>query len=153
MKSLEMKIPPVILLLICLGLIAILADAASISLFTTEIRFALWVGLTSIAVAVCLSGVLQFKSNQTTVNPMNPESTSRLVQNGVYRFTRNPMYLGFTIFLFACALYFSSVGSFFVVPAFVLYMTIFQIKPEEKALLKLFGEEYTTYKNKVRRWA
>lgn len=148
-----MKIPPVVLVLVCVSFIGILANTVSLSLFSTEIRLLTSALLTFVAAAVCVAGVVQFKLHQTTVNPMNPESASSLVQSGIYKFTRNPMYLGFAIFLFACAWYVSSIGGFLVVPLFVFYMNVFQIKPEERALGKLFGEEYSDYKNRVRRWA
>ena len=103
-------------------------------------------------VAVAIAGVASFRRARTTVNPLKPESTSSLVVSGVYRVSRNPMYLGMLLALLAWAVLLSNVLAFMVVPAFVLYMNRFQISPEEIVLAKLFGEEYATYRSRVRRW-
>ena len=66
--------------------------------------------------------------------------------------TRNPMYLGFLLVLLGWAIYLSNVLAFLLLPAFILYMNRFQIYPEEKALASLFGEEFASYKSRVRRW-
>lgn len=62
------------------------------------------------------------------------------------------MYLGFVLALVGIACLLSNVLSRVFVPAFVLYMNRFQIKPEERALSAMFGQEFTTYMQSVRRW-
>jgi protein-S-isoprenylcysteine O-methyltransferase Ste14 len=96
--------------------------------------------------------VVAFRRAGTTVNPMKPESSSSLVVSGIYAFTRNPMYLGFLFALLAWAIYLSHPAAFLVLPLFVWYMNRFQIEPEERALASLFGEAFTTYAARVRRW-
>jgi protein-S-isoprenylcysteine O-methyltransferase Ste14 len=71
---------------------------------------------------------------------------------GVYRISRNPMYLGFLLALAGWAVYLSNAGAAVLVPAFVAYMTQFQIKPEERALLAKFDSEFAQYTSRVRRW-
>jgi protein-S-isoprenylcysteine O-methyltransferase Ste14 len=100
----------------------------------------------------CVAGVLSFKNADTTVNPMKPEESSSLVTSGIYRFTRNPMYVGFLLFLVSWAVFLSNLYSLALSVIFVLYMNQFQIKPEEKMLNKIFKEEFYEYTKGVRRW-
>ncbi|HMN82689.1 MAG TPA: isoprenylcysteine carboxylmethyltransferase family protein [Burkholderiaceae bacterium] len=113
-------------------------------------------GLTAVlaiaGVAFDLSGLLSFRSSRTTVNPLSPDRASSLVTTGVYRFTRNPMYVGMLLLLLAWAVHLSSGWAFVGPMAFVLYITRFQIRPEESALRRRFGERFDTYAARVRRW-
>lgn len=99
-----------------------------------------------------LLGVVSFRRAKTTVNPMRPGSASSLVTSGVYRLTRNPMYLGFLLTLLGWAAWLSNAAAFAAVPGFVLYMDCFQIRPEERALRSRFDQEFNAYKARVRRW-
>jgi protein-S-isoprenylcysteine O-methyltransferase Ste14 len=96
--------------------------------------------------------VVSFRSAQTTLNPTKPYSSSSLVRSGIYRVTRNPMYLGLLFVLVGWALYLANVLAFPFLPAFILYMNHFQIEPEERALTSLFGQEFLEYASRVRRW-
>jgi protein-S-isoprenylcysteine O-methyltransferase Ste14 len=102
--------------------------------------------------AVALGGVASFRRVRTTVNPLKPETSAALVTTGVYAFTRNPMYLGMVLILVAWAMYLSSVWSLLGPALFALYITRFQIIPEEQALDRLFGAAFAAYKQRVRRW-
>ncbi|MDH4873470.1 isoprenylcysteine carboxylmethyltransferase family protein [Pseudomonas sp. BN515] len=115
-------------------------------------RIALALLVLAAGVAVCLSGVLSFRHAGTTVNPLQPETASSLVSSGIYRHTRNPMYLGFAIALVAWSIYLASPVALLGVAGFVLYMNRFQIGPEEQALATLFGESFSAYRGRVRRW-
>jgi protein-S-isoprenylcysteine O-methyltransferase Ste14 len=108
--------------------------------------------LGAIGVVVALSGVLSFRRARTTVNPLKPETSAALVSTGVYSFTRNPMYLGMVLVLFAWAVYLSSILSLAGPAFFALYITRFQIVPEERVLGGLFGPSFVEYKKRVRRW-
>jgi protein-S-isoprenylcysteine O-methyltransferase Ste14 len=101
---------------------------------------------------ICGLGIASFSRAGTTVNPMKPDSASSLVVSGIYTLTRNPMYLGFLLVLLGWASYLSNLLSFLFLPAFIWYMDRFQIYPEERALASLFGEEFASYKSRVRRW-
>lgn len=101
---------------------------------------------------VAALGVVAFRQARTTVNPTNPHATSSLVSHGVYGLSRNPMYLGFLLALVGLALLLTNTLSFIVIPVFVIYMNRFQIIPEERALSAAFGQEFTTYMQRVRRW-
>lgn len=93
----------------------------------------------------------RFRKVGTTVNPLDPSLASSLVSGGIFGRSRNPMYLGMLIFLTAWALL-GNIVNIATLYLFVSFMTRFQIRPEEEALTKLFGEDYTQYCNQVRRW-
>ena len=93
-----------------------------------------------------------FKKERTTINPIKIEKASSLVTSGIFKYSRNPMYLGMVLILASIGIKFNFYGGVLVVGVFVCVITYFQILPEEKALLKLFGEDFINYKNKTRRW-
>jgi protein-S-isoprenylcysteine O-methyltransferase Ste14 len=106
------------------------------------------------AVGVSLDGIalVHFLRRRTTVNALKPDTASALVTGGIYRFTRNPMYLGLATLLLAWAIYLGNLAALAGVPLFILYMNRFQIAPEERALEARFGAEYIAYRTRVRRW-
>lgn len=106
------------------------------------------------AVGVLLDAIalLHFFRRRTTVNPLKPASATALVTGGIYRFSRNPMYLGLATLLLAWAFYLGNLAALAGVALFVLYMNRFQIAPEERALEARFGAEYIAYRTRVRRW-
>ncbi len=112
----------------------------------------LFVILSASGVALVLIGVREFFKNNTTVNPVNPENTTRLVTSGVYRYSRNPMYVGFALCLLAWAALIGSYISLVGLPVFIWYITKYQIIPEESALESKFSKSFVEYKNRVRRW-
>ncbi len=83
---------------------------------------------------------------------MKPEAASSLVSTGIYRLSRNPMYVGLVFLLLALLVYLASALSIIGVLVFVLYINAFQIKPEERALMRKFGADFAEYKSRVRRW-
>lgn len=101
---------------------------------------------------ISLAGILSFRRARTTVNPLKPKNTSSLVTLGIYRFTRNPMYLGLLLVLLAWAVFLSSAWAIVGPVAFVLYINRFQIAPEERVMATMFGASYAQYKARVRRW-
>lgn len=106
----------------------------------------------AIGLAVALLGVLEFRKAKTTVDPRFPNKTTRLVVGGVFRISRNPMYLGFFLVLFGWAYYLMNYLAFLLLPLFVLYMNRFQIQPEERHMAEKFGDEFNAYAARVRRW-
>ena len=105
-----------------------------------------------LGIFVTFSSARIFKKKETTVNPMKPDQATTLVTDGMFKITRNPMYLGMLLLLFGLSVLKGLIAGFIFLPLFVLYITIFQIIPEEEAMLNLFGEDYKSYSNKVRRW-
>ncbi len=147
-----LRIPPVILVLIAAFLMWGVATLFPALGFDMLWAVAFSVELAIVGLAVSTLGVVAFRQVRTTVNPRAPELASVLVVAGIYRYTRNPMYLGFLILLVGWAVFLENAAAFLVLPLFVLYMNRFQIQPEEKALETLFGQEFVAYKQTVRRW-
>jgi protein-S-isoprenylcysteine O-methyltransferase Ste14 len=110
------------------------------------------VALVLLAAAFDLSGLLAFRRARTTINPMKPGASSAMVSGGVYRITRNPMYVGLVLLLCGWSVYLGSPWAWLAPLAFAAYVTRFQIVPEERVLARLFGAEYAAYRARVRRW-
>ena len=105
-----------------------------------------------LGICILMAAVRSFKNQNTTINPIKIEKASSLVVSGVFRFSRNPMYLGMMFILFGLTLMFNLIGGIIFTFIFMLFITTFQIKPEEKAMEKLFKEEFIKYKKDVRMW-
>jgi len=101
---------------------------------------------------ILITAVKSFKKHQTTINPLNPDQASTLVNSGIFSFTRNPMYLGMLFILLSISFNFNILGGIIICFLFKIYITIFQIMPEEEAMEKIFGKDFVEYKKKVRRW-
>ena len=108
--------------------------------------------LACIGLSISIAGMLAFRRAKTTVNPVKASLASSLVVQGVYRYTRNPMYVGLLLTLLAWAVFLANPLAVLWVVVYVLYITRFQIIPEERVLASLFGAEYEAYKGRVRRW-
>ncbi|WP_117232865.1 methyltransferase family protein [Vibrio maerlii] len=149
---LDKKIPPPIVML-CFALLMwwcsrLFSPIELDAILTTSLAFL----LTIIGILIDVTSLYWFWKHKTTINPLNPDATSSLVSKGTYKFSRNPMYLGLVFFLTAWAVYLTTPLCMLGVAGFIVYITIFQIKPEEQALEQHFGEEYRHYKARVRRW-
>lgn len=151
MEKLELKVPPLLLVCICLILMWWLGGGVTHSAIPMIARIFILFSISVLAIVVCLLGVWEFKLKKTTINLISPKSSHHLVQTGIYKYSRNPMYLSFVLFLTAFAVFLSSVYAT-VVPIFIGYITMFQIKPEEAVLRQLFGNDYREYAEKARRW-
>lgn len=102
--------------------------------------------------ALDVSGLIAFHRAKTTLNPRSPERSTSIVRSGPYRFTRNPMYLGLALMLLGLCAYLANPATVVAVAVFIVYITRFQIIPEERLLHAKFGESYAQYKRSVRRW-
>ena len=150
MPKLSLRVPPVVVVAIAaaaMWLVARLFPALQVAI--PEI---VATGFAAVAMLLVVAGVLAFVKARTTVNPHRPERSTAIVASGVYRFSRNPMYLGFALLLAAWGCRLGNPLAFLVLPAFVAYMNRFQIAPEEEALAARFGDAYLAYKRNVRRW-
>lgn len=105
-----------------------------------------------VGVVFLVSAVRLFSQRDTTINPLDPSKAEHLVVDGLYRVTRNPMYVGMVLLLVGWCLYLGALSAFAAVALFVLAMNELQIKPEERALTEKFGEQYQAYIQQVRRW-
>ena len=102
--------------------------------------------------AIGATSVLQFLLAKTTLNPFQLETASQLVTGGIYRLSRNPMYLSLVFILLAWMVYLGSLAALFGGGLFIWYVTKFQIKPEEEGLKHLFGDAFIAYCQRTRRW-
>jgi protein-S-isoprenylcysteine O-methyltransferase Ste14 len=152
MTALDLKVPPPV---VALGLaLAMWAAARNTPVLDVAgtVRIAGAVAIALVGVAFSASGIAAFRKAQTTLDPMRPDQASSLVTTGIYRVTRNPMYVGLLFVLLAWAAFLSAPWSLVGPVVFVAYMTRFQILPEESALTRAFGDAYASYTASVRRW-
>ena len=144
------KIPPPIVTFIC-GIVIYFSKTFFNQFFSysnnTISLFLLIFGL-----VVFISAVKSFRTHKTTVNPLEPRKASSLVTSGIFKFSRNPMYLGMLIILLSISFKFNIIGGMITSLFFYIFITKFQIIPEEVAMNELFGNEFIDYKKKTRRW-
>ena len=107
--------------------------------------------LATIGAAILLASLGTFRKSATTVNPIHPGAATSLVTGGLYRYTRNPMYLGFALLLAAGSLTLGNLAALVIPVLFVMVMTEGQIKLEERILRNLFGRQYENYCRQTRR--
>jgi protein-S-isoprenylcysteine O-methyltransferase Ste14 len=151
-RGLELRFPPLALTLAFAALM-VAADrmAPALALVGLHARVA---GTATVLIGglICLTGVRQFRAHATTVNPLAPDRSSVLVTNGIYRHTRNPMYLGFVVVLIGLGTILGSLLALALLPLFIAYLSRFQIVPEERILSDKFGAPYRAYLEHVPRW-
>ncbi|EAQ67432.1 membrane protein, putative [Marinomonas sp. MED121] len=156
MSVLELKVPPLLLVIIFAMLmwwVSLEANIASVQLsLSSTTRVGVLILAFIIGAGFAISGVKAFKEAQTTVNPTRPNTSSSLVTSGIYQYTRNPMYVGFLLSLLGWGIFLANLIALSLCMVFIWYMNRFQIEPEERALERLFGDEVLTYRQHVRRW-
>ncbi len=146
------KIPPPILLLITGAIMWFVAKSEFAYPISIPYPLALSISLAVIGIAVAAIAGRQFGIAKTTVNPLSPETATSLVDGGIFSVSRNPMYVGLLLISIGWASWLGSLTNIAVIVLFVVAITNLQIKPEEEALRKLFGEKFDDYCRNVRRW-
>lgn len=148
----NLRIPPPLVALI--SALLMWGISSQLEAFTFRFPFQEIVAFACVGVGAMIDIIsfLAFRRAKTTVTPLAPEKASSLVVTGLYRFTRNPMYLGLLLILIGVALLLGSLANAVVLIAFTAYITAFQIKPEEERLAQVFGAQYLSYMQNVRRW-
>ncbi len=101
---------------------------------------------------VIASAIVLFKKNKTTVTPLNPSRSTKLITGGIYKYSRNPMYLGLLMIVISTTIFYLNIFSITTPIIFYFWINKFQIKREEIFLTEKFGKEYLLYKTKTRRW-
>lgn len=152
MHALELKFPPLLLLALFAGAaicVGIWGDGPRFA-FPGQLVVAIACGV--LGIGFMLSGVLAFSRARTSVNPLDPAVASALVTGGVYRLTRNPMYLGMVLVLAGAVVALGHALNFLLVAAFMLWLTRFQIVPEERFLAARFGADWQAFCARTRRW-
>ena len=144
------KIPPPILVLI-------LITSNYFSQNRLEIIYLPYKHSTSVLILlvgslILINPVFKFIKSKTTVNPVKFKKVNKLVTSGIYKYSRNPMYLGMILIIISTSIYYLNYYS--LVTPFIFYFWInrFQIKREEIFLTEKFGKEYLLYMSKTRRW-
>lgn len=149
---LDHKIPPPVVGALVAAAMWAVADAGPQFPLSPQVKYAAMAIFIAAGAAFDLLGLIAFHQSRTTINPLRPERTTTLVTTGIYRITRNPMYVGMAFLLLAWAVYLSALLPLAGVLLFRLYITRFQIEPEERVLQGIFGEEFVNYASRVRRW-
>mgnify|MGYP001212323234 FL=1 len=146
----ETKVPPPIVTLI-FGL----SIYFSRGIFqVVEIKYSFYFGILLLVLGfvILISAVRLFRKDKTTVNPLSPEQATKLVTDGIFKYSRNPMYLGMALVLGSIAVFFNLIGGIILVALFCAYITKFQILPEERAMRDLFSDDFDKYTKVTRRW-
>lgn len=146
----ETKIPPPIVTLV-FGL----SIYFSRGIFqVVEIKYSFYFGILLLVLGfvILISAVRLFRKDKTTVNPLSPEQATKLVTDGIFKYSRNPMYLGMALVLGSIAVFFNLIGGIILVALFCAYITKFQILPEERAMRDLFSDDFDKYTKVTRRW-
>ncbi|MEO0399862.1 MAG: isoprenylcysteine carboxylmethyltransferase family protein [Pseudomonadota bacterium] len=129
-----------------------IAGRAPFAAIDTPITKLLGLGFAAAGFLIGAVAVGAFFQAKTTVNPHAIDRASTLVTGGLYRYSRNPMYLALLLVLIGWAAHLSNLAAFAPIPLFVWMITVLQIKPEEAALRERFGAEYDAYCNRAPRW-
>lgn len=152
MSILDNRIPPPLLMLAT----GLSMGAACLALAPPVIAWPWRAGAAALAFASAAifapSAVRAFRHAGTTIDPVNIERASALVTTGVFARTRNPMYVSMALLLLAWAAWLGHIVLLAGPTFFILYITAFQIAPEERALATKFGTEYAAYCGRTPRW-
>lgn len=152
MKRLELLIPPPLVMLLT-GVIMWLLSEVFPALDLAWMRSsAAAAAIALLGLVISLAGVAAFRHAGTTLDPKRPAEASALVSSGIYRYSRNPMYLGVLLMLAGWAIHLGNLLAILCALVFIAYITRFQIIPEERLLQDKFGTGFLTYKSKVRMW-
>ena len=150
MINMKTKIPPPLVTLIFGSLIFLTKNIFPEIKVTNNIALGSLFILFGILIASLSIGL--FRKYRTTITPINPKSATKLITSGIYKFSRNPMYFSLLLLLIGISIMTNPIGGFIFIPLFILYLNLFQILPEEKAMTDLFKDEFLEYKDSIRRW-
>lgn len=150
--KLDNRIPPPIVM-VAMGIVMGAAQFAGAAMpIPATVRLAGIAAALIVGASFGVSAFIAFGRAKTTINPVDIESASSLVTTGIYGISRNPMYVGLTSLLVVLALALSN-GWLLAGPVlFAVFVTLFQILPEERVMAAKFGAEYAAYRRRVRRW-
>jgi protein-S-isoprenylcysteine O-methyltransferase Ste14 len=146
------RIPPPILMFFAGGLMWVLDRWWPLAHWIDRPWNRIGVAPVVLGVAVSAAALMRFRHAQTTANPVDLSKSSRLVSDGIFRVSRNPMYLGLSLLLIGWALWLGGASAWCIPPLFMVLITRVQIIPEEQALGRLFGEPYVAYRQRTARW-
>lgn len=152
MKNIENRIPPPVLTVLLAAAMGGVVRMAPMPVFNFGWRLAGAAGFGAVALGFGSSGIRAFLHARTTINPVQIQEASRLVTTGIFSMSRNPMYVGLVALLAGWACWLGSPALLLGPLLLAVFLTRFQIMPEERVLLVKFGPEYADYRRRVRRW-
>jgi len=152
MQSLKTKVPPPVVALVVGGIMKLYAWAAQLPIDASPVLAEVGMGIAQISAVVALLAFGSFGLARTTINPLAPSRASSLITGGIFRITRNPLCLSLLLLLMAYAVRLGSWVEWLGPAMFVVYITRFQIIPEEEILAEKFGAAFLAYKSRTRRW-
>ena len=144
------KIPPPLIVLVLI--VSIYFSSKKIDLINIPLQLEISIFILSAGILIFVNPVLQFIKSKTTVNPIQFEEVNKLVTSGIFKYSRNPMYLGMLMIVLSTSIFCLNIYSILTPLLFILWINKFQIKREEEFLIEKFGDEYLSYKKKTRRW-
>ncbi len=151
-RILDTRIPPLLLTFLVGFLMAGSAWLLPAARFGLPAHW--WIGLmvAVLGAGVMVAAAMRFRRKGTTLDPRDPGKSQLIVSDGVFAYTRNPMYLGMALILSGWGLALANALALAWVPLFVWYIDRWQIVPEERMLSERFGQPYLDYLARVRRW-
>jgi len=152
MQHLETKIPAPVVALAAAAVMKLYARTARVQIDPTPALAGLGLGLAQLSALIALLAFTSFAVARTTINPLDPSRASRLVTGGIFRLSRNPMYLSLLMLLIAYAIRLGSWLEGLGPALFIVYVTRFQIIPEERILALRFDAAFSAYRQRTRRW-
>ncbi len=152
MKNLETKIPAPVVAIAAGGIMKLYAWTAQVSIDPSPALAEVGIRLSQLSAVIALLAFASLGFARTTINPLDPSRASALVTRGIFRITRNPIYLSLLLLLVAYAVRLGSWIEWLVPALFAAYVTRFQIIPEERSLTEKFGAAFLAYKRRTRRW-
>lgn len=150
---LENRIPPLLVTALFAYIMAAIAGMLPQVTFILPERGKIAGGIVLLGLLVMLVAAMQFRRAKTTVDPLHPQAASSLVSGGIFRLSRNPMYLGMAIVLLGWAAFLGNAPALVLgLWGFVAFIGRFQIAPEERVLQGHFGAAFDAYAARTRRW-
>ena len=145
-----LKIPPPILVLILV--IANYFSSKKIDLIHLPNQDSISILILLIGMLILINPIFKFIKSKTTIDPIKFKKVNKLITSGIYKYSRNPMYLGLLMIVISTSILYLNIFSIITPILFVCWINRFQIKREEIFLTEKFGKEYVSYKTKTRRW-
>ena len=145
-----LKIPPPLLVLILV--ISNYFSSKKIDLIFLPYQKLISFILLFIGILILINPILKFIKSRTTIDPIKFKKVNKLITTGIYKYSRNPMYLGLLLIVISTTIFYLNIFSITTPILFYFWINKFQIKREEIFLTEKFGKEYLLYKAKTRRW-
>ena len=145
-----LKIPPPLLVLILV--ISNYFSSKKIDLILLPNQDITSIIIFLIGMLILINPIFKFIKSKTTIDPIKFKKVNKLITSGIYKYSRNPMYLGLLMIVISTSIFYLNICSIITPILFYCWINRFQIKREEIFLTEKFGKEYLLYKTKTRRW-